>query len=91
VKNSSHDEPLSSIDAFIVDRSLYVDVPDEMQSNIHIELFDLLGRKVAEWNALNPSGHRIQVYLPVLPSGMYLVRASDGVEVRSAKVVKAGP
>jgi hypothetical protein len=79
---------ISAISAFIFDRSLYVNVPDEMTSGIHVELFDLLGRRVAEWHNLIANNHRIQVYLPVLPEGMYIVRAGSNAIVRSTRVIR---
>jgi hypothetical protein len=80
--------PVSGISAFIFDRSLYVNVPDEWTSGIRIELYDLLGRRVGEWHNLSPMDKHVQVYLPVLPEGMYIVQATNGSAVRSAKVLR---
>jgi hypothetical protein len=83
VRNSTSES--ETIKAVIVGSRLYINSVEKNSLLEKIELYDLLGRRVAEWGsgAVPDAGGYIMLPLPSLSSGMYLVRVGE----RSCKVM----
>jgi hypothetical protein len=77
---------IGSLAAFIQNNMLYVRPSDITDNAMDIELYDLLGRKTAEWNGifLTANSNYLALPLPQLVSGMYIVRIGSA----SCKVMK---
>jgi hypothetical protein len=76
----------SPLAAFIQDRRLIIHFPNGYESSSHIELYDLLGRRIAAWGSgvqADAEGYAA-LPLPQLASGMYILRLGDN----TVKVIK---
>lgn len=74
----------SDLVAYIHNGNLVVELSNDLIVSPRAELFDLLGRKITEWNNISSGA----LPLPLLPSGLYVLRVSSGAIVRSAEVMK---
>ena len=67
-----------------------VEVESSTRGNVHIELRDLSGRVVREWNHMiaRPGTEQVEIDLSSLPAGVYIARAEAAGFRRSARVIK---
>ena len=69
---------------------LTFDLPE--RAEVHLEAFDILGRRVATWEPQQYTSGRHQLVWTMqgLADGLYVVRLVAGPSIQSQKVVKAG-
>jgi len=62
-----------------------LELPSYSGKSLQVELFDVTGKRI--YAASHLSAHPVQVSLPDLPSGIYLVRAKDGTQLLKGRIV----
>jgi hypothetical protein len=65
---------------------LIIDMPS-IDRRGTFELFDVLGRRVTEWQAEPTTEQSMTHSLPILPSGAYILRMQSGTMVKSCVVI----
>ncbi len=59
-------------------------------AEVLVRMFDLQGREVHTFNPVLPKGNRVQLILPKLTAGVYLIRLQQGKHYMSKKILIAG-
>ncbi len=74
-------------------RTLVIGLEIPMDTDISVEIFDVLGRRVVnvhEGTLVGGTGHSFSVDTSALPAGVYLVRASGGGTVTTRSITSIG-
>ncbi len=79
----------TQLSASVAGNQLIVGIPSDVEPPFNVELYDLLGRKVMNWDneAIDASEDRLSMKLPPLSAGIYVVRLKYGATQLSVKVM----
>ncbi len=80
---------VSKLTAFVQEKRLVVILPNDQQDKLSLELYDLLGRKVSDWNAAEQYkiDNRLMLPIPTVASGTYIVRLKTATGQSSCVVI----